>query len=209
MKQLFLTWVLLAAVAGCRTASEGVAPGQNGAIANIMNRKSVRSFTGARLTAEQQETLLRAAMAAPTAMNVQPWQFIVLDDADVIADVFSEDRQADMFAAAGAVFIICGETTFPGRPPGMDVEPVARPNEFWFEDCAAATENLLLAAEALGLGAVWTACYPIAGRIEMLREKLAIPAGVVPFSVVPVGVPAGDNRPKDKWKPEKIHRNRW
>jgi nitroreductase len=82
-------------------------------------------------------------------------------------------------------------------------------NGFWFEDCAAATENLLLAAEALGLGAVWTACYPMPDRMDPTIAALGLPDNVKPFAIVPVGFPAGDDQPKDKWKPENVHYDKW
>lgn len=178
-------------------------------INNIMNRKSVRSFTDRKLTEDQITTLLKAAMAAPSAINIQPWCFVVIDDDATKQELWGEGRRAEMFTGAAVVIIVCGETTSMRKPLGQsDAEPEEWENIFWYEDCAAATQNLLLAAEAMGLGAVWTALYPTE-RMEPVIKKLGLPSNVKPFCAVPVGYPAGNDRPKDKWKPEKIHRNRW
>jgi len=175
-----------------------------------MNRKSVRTFSGEKLSDGQIETLLRAAMAAPTEGNVQPWSFIVLSDPGKVAEVFGDDHHADIYMKAGAVIIVCGDTTVTRPPKGKpDAAPETLPSQFWFEDCGAATENLLLAAEATGLGAVWMSSYPVKRKMQPLVERLGIPDGVLPFAIVPVGYPAGDEQPKDKWNPEKVHYNLW
>ncbi|MBR3745181.1 MAG: nitroreductase family protein [Bacteroidales bacterium] len=179
------------------------------AINTIMNRKSVRSFTDQKLTEEQIETLLKAAMAAPSAINIQPWHFVVIDDDAVKQEIWGEGFQSEMFTSAAVVVVVCGDTKTVRKPFGKpDAEPEEVDNIFWYEDCSAATENLLLAAEAMGLGAVWTALYPTE-RMAPVIEKLSLPENVKPLCAVPIGYPAGDDQPKDKWKPEKIHRNRW
>lgn len=177
-------------------------------INNIMSRKSVRSFTDQKLTEEQITTLLKAAMAAPSAINIQPWQFVVVDDDALKQQIWGENRQAQMFINSAAVIIICGQTSSM-RKSSPDAEEQKWENPFWDQDCSAATENLLLAAEAMGLGAVWTAAYPIEERMNQYIKALNIPEGILPLCAVPVGYPAGDDQPKDKWNPEKIHRNRW
>ena len=174
----------------------------------IMRRKSVRTFTGEKITPEQIEILLKAAMAAPTAINIQPWQFVVVNDDNVLQKLYGDSPRGAMYTQAGTVIYVCGETEM--TRPGRDGGPAqAAPNQFWSQDCSAATENLLLAAEALGLGAVWTALYPDEMRSKPIVETLGLPENVKPLCAVPVGFPAGDDQPKDKWKPEKIHYNRW
>ena len=180
----------------------------NATLETIFARKSVRSYTDQNLTQDQIETLLRAAMAAPTGMNMQPWRFVVVTD-QAVKDALAGPR-GGMIAQAPAVFVVCGQTTMSMRPFGQpDAEPVETANPNWTADCAAATENLLLAAEAIGLGAVWTACYPYDERVSSVREVLGLPENVSPYCVVPVGYPAGDDQPKDKWKPENIHYDKW
>ncbi|MBQ9184697.1 MAG: nitroreductase family protein [Bacteroidales bacterium] len=206
MKIGLMAVVALMSVACCSN-QESVNPG-NAAIANIMNRKSVRSFTGEEVTPAQLEVVLKAAMAAPTAMNYQPWEFVVVNDKDKIAEVFGGGHHGEMYTNAGAVVVVCGNTVMMRKPRGQENAPEEEvPNQFWYEDCGAATENLLLAVEAQGLGAVWISCYPIEGKIAAMREAFALPENIMPFAIVPIGHPAGDDQPKDKWKPEKIHYN--
>lgn len=182
---------------------------KNAVLQNILNRKSVRKYTGRELSEEQIETLLRAGMAAPSGMNVQPWSFVVVTDREVAARLVS-GRVNSMYTEAPCLIVVCGETTVMRRPRGeSDAEPVAVENDNWTADCAAVTENILLAAESMGLGAVWTAAYPYEDRYGLIKEVLGLPDNVLPYAVVPVGYPAEDPAPKDKWKPEKIHRNRW
>ena len=176
----------------------------------IMARTSIRSFTGDPVSREQLETLLKAGMAAPTAMNVQPWRFVVVTDKDKIAEVFGAGPRSGMFTTAGAIIVVCGETTFMRKPFGQpDAPETEQPNMFWYEDCSAAAENILLAATAEGLGAVWTAGYPAMERIAPISAALGLPENVVPLCIIPVGIPAEEPAPKDKWKPENIHWEQW
>ena len=147
-------------------------------------------------------------MAAPTGMNAQPWRFVVVRD-QAVKDALAGPR-GGMVAQAPVVFVICGETTMMRKPWGQpDAEPEEVPNGNWTQDCSAAAENLLLAAEALGLGAVWTAGYPYEDRVNPIREVLGLPDSVTPLCVIPCGYPAGDEQPKDKWKPENVHYDKW
>ena len=171
--------------------------GSQAVLDNIHARKSVRSYTDEPVTPEQVETLLRAAMAAPSGKNVQPWRFVVVTQLETkkkLAIGFNK-----MIAKAPVVIVVCGKTT----------NMLGGTNNNWTADCAAATENLLLAAESLGLGAVWTACYPYDDRMLPTIEALGLPDNVKPYCIVPVGHPAGDNKPKDKWNPDHIHYEKW
>ena len=130
--------------------------------------------------------MLRAAMAAPTGMNVQPWRFVVVRD-QAVKDKLAGPR-GGMIAQAPVVFVICGETTLMRKPFGQpDAEAVEVENGNWTQDCSAATENLLLAAEALGLGAVWTAAHPYADRVNPIRERrcASSPAATPPVTTSP------------------------
>lgn len=207
MKQISIIAALLAAIllSGCQTQQS--APS---ALDVIMSRTSIRSFTGDPVPQDQLETILKAGMAAPTAMNGQPWRFVVVTDKEKIANVFGAGPRSGMFTTAGAVIVVCGQTTSMGRPFGQpDAPEQEMPNMFWFEDCSAAAENILLAAHALGLGAVWTAGYPAEERIAPVAAALGLPENVKPLCIIPVGVPAEDPAPKDKWKPEFIHWEQW
>jgi nitroreductase len=175
----------------------GFAQEQQSALDNIFARKSVRSYTDEPVSSEQVETILKAAMAAPSGMNMQPWRFVVVTDQkvkDKLAIGFNK-----MIAKAPVVIIVCGKTT----------NKLGAPNKNWTADCAASTENLLLAVEALGLGAVWTACYPYEDRMNPTVEALGLPENISPYCIVPIGHPAGNDKPKDKWNPENIHYEKW
>lgn len=192
----------------CKTRP--AAPADMSALDALMTRTSVRSFIGDPVSREQLETILKAGMAAPTAMNGQPWRFVVLTDKDRIAGLFGEGRMAKVFTSAGAVIIVCGQTTSMRKPFGEpDAPETEQPNMFWYEDCSAAAENILLAVHALGLGAVWTAGYPAEERIAPIAEALGLPENVKPLCIIPVGVPTEVPAPKDKWKPENIHWEQW
>jgi nitroreductase len=177
---------------------------------NILNRKSVRSYTGDTIPAKVMENLLRAAMAAPSGRNIQPWSFVVLNDTSRYDEIFGENFNMGMYKQSAAVVVVCADTTVV-RPPrdNPDAPAVQQPNGIWRDDMGAVTENLLLAVEAYGLGACWTACYPYADRMEPVKKALGLPATVVPYSVVPIGYPAGDEQPKDKWDASRIHYNNW
>ena len=202
-KLIIIAAVILSAAACCPKKSA-----EPSAIDVIMSRKSVRSYTDEAIPAEKVEILLKAAMAAPSAINIQPWRFVVVTD-QAVKEQLAGPR-GGMIANAPLVVVICGEATFMRKPWGQpDAEPVEMENNFWYEDCSAAAENLLLAAEAIGLGAVWTACYPIPERMSAVSGAIGLPENVKPFCVIPVGYPAGDDQPKDKWKPENIHYDKW
>ena len=194
MKLLKLTLVTLIAMVSVTALGQEC---NKSALDNIFSRKSVRSYTDQPVSQEQVETILKAAMAAPSGMNAQPWRFVVVREQatkDKLAIGFNK-----MIAKAPVVIVVCGKTT----------NKLGGTNNNWTADCAAATENLLLAVEALGLGAVWTACYPYDERMNPTIEALGLPDNVKPYCIVPVGYPAGNDKPKDKWKPENIHYEKW
>ncbi|MBQ0080929.1 MAG: nitroreductase family protein [Alistipes sp.] len=170
------------------------------AIENILTRKSVRNYTGEAIPSSVQETIMRCAMAAPTAMNIQPWTFIVVDTQEARNKLMTLNFQPEKIATAGMVVIVCADQT-------KFIDGSAR--DFWIEDCSAATQNILLAAHAEGLGAVWCGIYPVPEKIEMFSELYQLPDNIIPFAMVTIGHPAENPAVKDKWSPEKIHRNYW
>lgn len=168
----------------------------------IASRRSVRNYSDRPVTDELVDKLLRAAMAAPSAKNRQPWEFVVVRSRAVLDSLAGGLKHAKMLFGAPLAVVVCAHSHIE-LSDGMRVE-----NQFWQQDAAAATENLLLAAEALGLGAVWTAASD-EERSAVVRNVLGIPAGVSPFCVIPIGFPAETTFPKDKWAPEKIHYDKW
>lgn len=171
---------------------------QASALDTIAERYSVRSYTGELISQEQINTLLQAAMAAPSGMNQQPWRFVVVTDPDTMDKM--TNWGADTWKAAGTVIVVCGQTTM-----GENNSE----NPLWIMDCSAATQNLLLAAKAMGLGAVWNAAYPFDDVAGPCAQALGLPENVVPLAVVPVGYESGKEEPKQKFDESKIHYGRW
>lgn len=169
------------------------------AIENIMTRTSIRQFKAQPVEQDKVDILLKAAMAAPSALNLQPWHFIVINDKETIA-LLSGKRPTN----APLMIAVCGDTDKTMLPDGSTKLP-----DFWVEDVSAATENLLLAAHALGLGAVWTGVYPAMDRTAEVANVLNCPQNIVPLAVVRVGYPDESPEPKNKYKEENISYNKF
>ncbi|MCC8071966.1 MAG: nitroreductase family protein [Bacteroidales bacterium] len=170
----------------------------NPTLQTIMARTSVRSYTDEAVSKEDQEMLLRAAMAAPTAGNKQPWQFVVVTDRSTLQTIADQEQYMKMAAQAPLAIVTCGDLS-------LAFEGEAQP--FWVQDVSAATENILLASQSLGLGAVWTGVYPMQDRVERIQKLLGLPSTIIPLAVVVIGHPDSPSRPKDKWRPERVHYN--
>lgn len=165
----------------------------------IMNRRSVREFTAEGVDEGSLDRLVRAGMAAPTAKNTQPWAFIVVTERERLDLLAGGLPFGKMLGKAAAAIVVCSS---PEEANGQRVELAVI-------DATCASENILLAAEALGLGAVWVAVYPYEDRLAHFRSVLWIPDSVIPLCVIPLGHPVVTKHPIDKFKPEKIHRERW
>lgn len=167
----------------------------------IKTRTSVRQFDATKAVSDEQiEKILRAGMAAPSAMNRQPWAFVVVKDKDQLARLAEKLPNSRVGNGASLAVVVCGL---------LDNGLSGRGKEYWIHDCSAASENILLAAHGLGLGAVWTGVYPGEERVAIVREILAIPEGYMPLNVIPIGYPAESPKPKDKWDAAKVHTDRW
>jgi nitroreductase len=164
---------------------------------SILTRRSVRRYTTDPVSEVQVTELLRAAMAAPSAGNQQPWHFVVVRDSDVRGVIAGANPYGGMAREAPVVIVVCGDLTRDYRPG------------FWIQDCAAATQNLLVAAHAAGLGAVWCGTYPREERMGPIKAVLGLPEHIVPFSVVPIGYPAERPAPADRYDPGRVHHDRW
>ena len=165
------------------------------AINNIMTRTSIRQYTNEPVSKADIETMLRAGMSAPTAVNRQPWHFVAVTDKEKLAELAG---RRGMIQQAGVAIVVCGN---------MDKAMQGHAQAFWIQDCSAATENILLAANALGLGAVWTGRYPMEDRVAEVSKVLKLPKTIVPLCVIAIGHPAEQPTPKDKWKPENVSYN--
>jgi len=183
---------LLMFAPACSNAQKSA--GENETLATIAERKSVRSFTSRPVSQEDVMTILRAGMAAPTGRDIRPWEFIVVNDRATL-DSLATISNPRILAEAPLAIVVCGDTI---ASPAM-----------WQHDTSAATQNILLAVESLGLGAVWTLAYPNIERSNAIMRILNLPSNIVPLCIIPIGYPNGEFSPKDKFNEEKIHFNGW
>lgn len=197
MKKIILAVLCAMTLAACNQQPQSM---KNEAIENIMTRVSVRQFTGEKITAAQVDTLLRAAMAAPSAINKQPWAFIVVTDQKIIEQLGEALPYSRCSNNPAIAIIPCGDLS-----KAIEGEMGA----FWINDVSAATENILLAAHSMGLGAVWTGLHPDMNRAKLVQEMLGLPEHIIPLCIVPVGVPAEQPAIKEKYNEANIHYNRW
>lgn len=164
---------------------------------NILNRKSVRHYIEGKIISDNEiKTILKAGMAAPSARNMQPWEFIVVDDKKILNNLAERNPYGKMLSnASHAIIIACNR------------DKIGEHKDFWQQDLSAATENIMLMAEALGLGCVWIGTYPKEERIKITQEELNLPENIIPFNIISLGYPDNTDKPKDKWNENNIHYN--
>ncbi|HEY3268672.1 MAG TPA: nitroreductase family protein [Armatimonadota bacterium] len=163
----------------------------------ILTRRSVRQYRQPPVPDSVVEDLVRAAMQAPSACNQQPWEFVVITDRETLGRIALANENAAMCARAPVAILVCGNTA--------DLKCGA----YWQQDCSAATQNLLLAAHDAGLGGVWTGVYPDAAKVTAFQAILGLPDHVVPLAFVPLGYPAEQPEPENRYQPDRVHRERW
>jgi nitroreductase len=169
------------------------------ALSLIAGRKSVRHFTGQTVSDEDLLDILKAGMAAPSAVNTQPWEFVCVTDRAALDKLCDALPYAKMLSTAGAAIVVCCDPK----------QAHHQFKEYAVIDSTLASQNILLAAEALGLGALWTAAYPYPERMDPVRRILNIPEEIIPLNVIPIGHPTGEDAPKNKFRQDKIHREVW
>lgn len=163
---------------------------------NIMTRTSDRMFNpGKEVGEEELQTIVAAGMAAPTAVNRQPWQFVVVTNRDLLKQMATALPYCHCANEAPAAIVVCGDKA--RFLEGTD-------SELWVQDVSAASENILLAAHALGIGSVWTCLYPHKDRMSSVSEILNLPPDFVPFNVIPLGYVTKAHTPINKWNPAAI-----
>jgi nitroreductase len=167
------------------------------AIEAITTRRSIRKFTTEPVSEHTLHELLDAAMLAPSSSNGQPWHFVVITDRKVLDQIPKFHQYSGMLKEAPLAIVVCGDLKL---EMGKGV---------WVQDCSAATENLLLAAHAVGLGAVWLGVYPIEERVSGVRMLLGLPADIIPLCIIAIGYPAETKPPANRFNPERVHRNKW
>ncbi len=167
------------------------------AIDAILTRRSIRIYRDEPLPDLVIYELLRTGMAAPSAGNEQPWHFVVIKDKGTLLRITEIHPYSQMLKEAPVAVLVCGDLI------------LEKHRGFWVQDCSAATENILIAARAKELGAVWLGIYPRENRVKGLRKLLDIPDNIVPFSLIPIGYPAEDKGREDRFNEDRIHLEKW
>jgi nitroreductase len=163
----------------------------------ILNRRSIRKYTGEKVTDTQIEILLKAGMYAPSAVNKQPWHFIVFRNRKIINEITKIHPNSRMLEESDVAILVCWD------------ENLQHDTGYGPVDCSAVTQNILLAAHGIGLGAVWVGLYPREHRIERVHKLFKLPEHVKPFSIISIGHPAENKEFPDRYKKERIHYEKW
>jgi nitroreductase len=166
----------------------------NAKLGLIFSRRSIRKYTEMPVSSEEIRSLLEAAMAAPSANNSQPWRFVLVRDKEKLRRLAEAHPHGKMLAKAALAIAVCGDPAI---------------SDWWVVDCAAATENILLAAAGLGLGGVWLGCHGRKEREEEVRRELHIPATIGVLSLVALGHPGEHKEPRTQYDPAKVRSERW
>ncbi len=170
------------------------------AIEAILTRRSVRAYANVPVTDQQLETLLRCAMAAPSTVDNRDWAFIVVRDREILSRIeANQEGNAHMLSTAPCAIVACGDLNLAHKP---DID-------YWMQDVSAATENIIIAANAMGLGTCWLGTYPVRRRVEGLQKILNLPEHIVPLAVLSVGTPARKPGKKDAYEPQKVRYEKW
>lgn len=163
----------------------------------LHTRRSIRKFTGKEIPAEKLDIIMRAAMAAPSAGNAQPWHFVVIDDRKILDTIPSIHQYAGMCKTAGCAVLVCADLSLE-KYPG-----------YWVQDCSAATQNILLAAHDIGLGAVWCGIHPDEQRERDFAAMFTLPENVRPVSLVVMGISEQEAKAVDRYDASRLHKNEW
>lgn len=164
------------------------------AIETIYKRRSIRNYLDKQVDRDLIITLLKAATAAPTAVNCQPWEFIVIDDSEKIS-LLKEELKFARYNAPVAI-IVCGNMELTLKGPDHDL---------WIQDCSAAIENILIAATSIGLGSIWIGIYPVQNRIKLLKKIFNIPDHVIPLSIVYIGYSAEEKEARTRYNEKRVY----
>lgn len=163
----------------------------------IISRRSIRRYTAEPISDENLIKIVKAGLSAPSAGNQQPWHIVIIKDHKIMDEVPKFHQYANMLKQASAAILVCGD------------ESLQTHVGYWTLDCSAATENMLLAAHALGIGAVWLGIYPREQRIKGMRELLSIPETITPFALISLGYAAEQKPPANRYNESRIHYNKW
>ena len=161
----------------------------------IFKRKSIRQYKTQDINDTTVRDLLDAAMAAPSAVACDPWEFIVIRDKEILAHIAEELPNGKMLAAAPLGIIICGDIK----------RAHAQLQSYMLQDCSAAIQNLLLAASMLGLGACWLGVHPREERIKHIKKIFNLPENIIPIAAIAVGHPGEEKQPGTRYNPAHVH----
>ena len=179
------------------------------ALKAIKTRRSIRKYTEQSVEREKVEILLRAAMAAPSAGNQQPWDFIVVTQKGIINRVSRAHRYAKLLKGAPLCIIVCGNTQKERASASRLRKIFPRKSKYWVLACAAATENILLAAHAIGLGAVWIGIYPEQNPMRYISRIFGLPKSIKPMAAISIGYPAEEKDAVDRFMETNVHWEKW
>ncbi|HUL22014.1 MAG TPA: nitroreductase family protein [Thermodesulfobacteriota bacterium] len=162
----------------------------------ILSRRSIRSYTSQKISDQRIKELLEAAMSAPSAGNEQPWHFVIINDRNILGEITRFHPYSGMLKKARVAILVC-----------VDLD--SGKEGFLVQDGSAATENLLIAAHAKGLGAVWLGIYPLKERITGMVKLLDLPERILPLSLISIGYSAEEVPRENRYDPTRVHTNRW
>lgn len=168
---------------------------KNQTLETIFSRKSVREYSEKEISQDTINLLLKAGMSAPSSRDRRPWHFIIVSEREMLKYLGNNLKNAPVLKNANKAIVVCGDTELS--------------DNCWFLDCSAATQNILLAAESMGLGAVWTAVYPYDDREKVVNEAFALPENIRALAIIPLGYPSGNNESKNKYDESRIHYEEW
>ena len=163
----------------------------------LLNRRSIRKYKDQKLSKENLDKILKAAMYSPSAMNLQAWQFIVIDDKGILVETIKSIPYAEMLRQSAAAIIVCGDSS-------------VEKNESWLlQNCSAAIQNILLSAHGLGIGSCWIAIHGMDEIYQNIKAQFKLPENIVPVSLISLGYPDEVLGAEERFKEEKIHFNKW
>lgn len=166
-------------------------------IESLVMRRSIRKYKDHKISKDKVDIILKAAMYAPSAMNLQAWHFIVIDDTHILNETIKSIPHAELLKQTPAAILVCGDSAI-------------EKNDSWMiQNCSAAIENILLAAHGLGIGSCWIAIHGMAEVVESVSKQFKLPENLVPISLITLGYPDETVTAEDRFNKEKVHYNRW
>ncbi|MDP2363433.1 MAG: nitroreductase family protein [Ignavibacteria bacterium] len=163
----------------------------------LLNRRSIRKYKDQKISKEDIDKILKAAMFAPSAMNLQAWQFIVINEKEVLIETIKSIPYAELLIQSAAAIIVCGDSSI-------------EKNESWLlQNCSASTQNILLAAHGLGIGSCWIAIHGMDDVYKNIKSQFMLPENIVPVSLISLGYPDEEVKSEERFKQNKIHYNNW